>query len=949
MRNLFLISTLLLFCLSLQAQTPGRVTIRGSLIDSTGTILPGATVMLLTPADSSLESFGRSGEQGKFEFRNVRRATYLLKITYVGYLPYQEAVTPGPEAVTDLGSIKLKPIAKELFEVVIKTAKAPLSIRGDTVEYNASSFKVPPGSTVEDLLRKLPGMQIDQDGGIRAQGQEVRKVTVDGKNFFGSDPKMATKNLPAEAISKVQVFNDKSEQAKITGVDDGKNEKTLNLELKESHKKGGFGKVTAGGGPMSKVGGVNASPRAEARGNYNRFNQKEQFSVIGLGNNTNQTGLSWNDYQDFRGSQSFNFGDDGDFGFSNGGRFIIFTDDDNNSFSLPISNNRGRGFSSNAAGGANYNSTTKKTKASSSYYYNQIHQTLDARQTRENFLPGGASFGTEDKNARVTFNRNHRFNGRFEQTLDSLNTLLLIVNGRNNAGNETFSSAQDFFRAGSQTSRTEINNASDFSSFAFASSLIFRHRFKKKGRNFAASLGYNLNDTDGTGIQQSTSRFIGTSAGEVLPNQNQRTRTDSRQGQLKASLLYVEPVSKRIFWESFYNFSVRNDLVDRDVFDRRSEQMTRNDTLSRYYTNDYLYNRLGTGLRYSYKGLNVSAGMAGARFLLDGQFAPDQTATRFTKVNRTFSTVVPNIGLNIDLKNNRWMYSDYSVDVQMPSARDLQPVIDNSNPRFIRVGNPDLLPQLTHRINAGLGMFNAANFTNLWVNVNYGQHINQIVYNQTVDPITLVTTSTPGNLSGGNMFNTYVDFGFPLKKTKATMGVNSSLNFSRTPLLVNQVLNTTRSQGYRFGTSLNLTPVEFFTFYARANWGITDTRYSINTSQNQQIYNHTYNGDMNFRLPKALFLNANFNYQIFINRRFGFDQKLPILNLSAYKIFMKDNRAEVRLTAYDLFNRNQGINQQATQNFISTERVQTLARYFMLTFTYNMRGVKDQMRRNGGF
>ncbi len=269
-----IIRAILCLCLltsgSIFAQSPARISVKGLVIDSSSTTLPSATIMLLTPKDSALVSYGRTENDGHFEIKGVKRGTYLLKISYMGYLPYQQEFTPAEGAVTDLGKIQLKPIMKELYEVVVRTAKAPLSIKGDTVEYNAASFKVPPGSTVEDLLRKLPGMSVDQDGNIKAQGQDVKRVTVDGKQFFGGDTKMATKNLSAEAIKKVQVFNDKTEQAKATGVDDGKKEKTMNLELKDEFKKGGFGKVTAG---------IGDKERMEVKGNYNKFDQKKSVFV----------------------------------------------------------------------------------------------------------------------------------------------------------------------------------------------------------------------------------------------------------------------------------------------------------------------------------------------------------------------------------------------------------------------------------------------------------------------------------------------------------------------------------------------------------------------------------------------------------------------------------------------------------------------------------------------
>ena len=222
---------LLLLATTLTAQNPSRVTIKGSVIDTSGDETPLPTVMLLNPLDSTLINFTRGDNNGAFAFKNVKNVPYLLKVSYVGYLPLQQHLPASPTEVNDVGTIRIKPITTELLEVVVKAAKATLSIRGDTIEYDASSFKVPPGSTVEDMLRRLPGIDVDADGNIKAQGKDVKRVYVDGKTFFGDDPKAATKNLGAETISKVQVYNEASEQSKLTGVDDGKEQKNPFAQL----------------------------------------------------------------------------------------------------------------------------------------------------------------------------------------------------------------------------------------------------------------------------------------------------------------------------------------------------------------------------------------------------------------------------------------------------------------------------------------------------------------------------------------------------------------------------------------------------------------------------------------------------------------------------------------------------------------------------------------------
>ncbi|WP_337045191.1 outer membrane beta-barrel protein [Emticicia sp. 17c] len=934
-KQLLIIAVLMHAVLFAFAQNPTKFNIKGVAIDSANVPMPFATVMLLQPKDSTLVNFGRTDENGAFEFKNVKKANYLLKISFVGYVPFQKEVTPVDGAVNDLGSLKLKPIARELMEVVVKTARAPLNIKGDTIEYNAASFKVPPGSTVEDLLRKLPGVQIDQDGNIKAQGQDVKKVTVDGKSFFGSDPKAATKNLPAEAITKVQIFNDKSEQAKATGVDDGKKEKTVNLELKDSFKKGGFGKVTAG---------IGTDERAELKGNYNRFDTKQQFSIVGLGNNINQTGISRDDFQDFRGSQAYNWGDEADFGFSSGVRYF-YDNDTEESISIPIGGRNFQGFSENYAGGANYNYDTKNTKFSSNYYYSQTQQIVSKTLERENFLQNNTSFKNFENSTQNRISRNHRVSLRFEKTLDSLNTLVLIGNGRFGNGTTKFNSVQEFFREdGSQSNRTSINNASEFNSGAVALIGLYRHKFKKKGRNFAASITYNYNDSDGEATQNSNNQLFGPSTGAIPANINQINFTSSPRHLVKSSLLFVEPLSKKFFSETFYNFSLRRDAVDRNV---QTTDAIRIDSLSNYYNNDFMYNRFGTNVRYNHKGVNISFGLAAQHFHFAGNFARSKTSTDIQKINRDIFALVPASSVSIDLKNNRYIWADYGKEVSEPAIKDLQPIIDNSNTLYIRVGNPNLLPMSTHRAYVGYNMFNPASFTNMFFNIYYNYNVNQVIYNQTVDPITLVTTAKPTNISGGQNWGSYLGFGFPLKKTKSTLNLNGGANLSKSLIYINNVLNETHNDGYNFGFRLDLTPSDKFTFYANGNFGITNTKYSINKTQNQQIFNHTLGGEMNVALPKDFYFSSNLNYRIYQNERFGFNQHIPILYASVYKLLGKAKKAEIRLSGYDLLKKNVGINQYAYQNFVSQEQTQTLSRYFMLSFTYNVRGVSAKMRRQG--
>lgn len=927
-------------CISfiVHAQSP-RVSIKATVTDTAQNVLSSANVMLLIPGDSSLVTFSRTDKNGVFEFKNVKRQKYLVKVSFMGFLPLQELVTPEADGNIDMGNIQMKELNKDLMEVVIKTAKAPLSIRGDTVEYNANSFKVPPGSSVEDLLRKLPGMQVDQEGTITAQGQEVKRVTVDGKRFFGDDPKAATKNLPAEAISKVQVYNGQSEQSRITGIQDGKQEKTLNLELKDSHKKGGFGKATVGAGTEGRL---------EGKANYNRFNEKNQFSILGYGNNTNQSGMSWDDYQDFRGAQAANWGEDGNFGFSSRGGIFISSGGEGESLTIgPGMGGTNRGFTKNYGIGTNYNFEDKKTKFNVSYFYNQSDLDLLSFSQRRNIL-SNSTFLTNDQNTTDRFTGNHRGALRYENKIDSMNTLVILSNIRIGNGNTRYQSEQTFYKENDFISNE--SNASTLGSnhsLSMANTLIYSHKFKKKGRIVSFSGGYNINNSDDDTRQNSINNFYnGIAADDSTIVINQHNGTDSKRNQLKANAQYIEPLGKKFTWETFYNYSYRNEIVDRNVNDINDSGESRNNFLSRYYSNDITYNRLGSSIRYTFKGLNIMGGVAAQDLHLKGRFAYVQGGSEASRVDQSIFSWIPAVNLFYNMKSNKYLNVNYIKNVFEPSIIDLQPIVDNSNPLFIREGNPDLLPTISHDLSASYNMFNPGNFSSFFIYLNYSSFDQQVVQSQIVDE-NLVTRYKPVNVNEGTQFYSYMGWGFPIIKTKITMNFNGGINQSSSPTPINGVINDTKGTGYSFGTRLDLTLSDRFTFYPSANWSINNTEYSINKTQNQKILNSRYTAEMNVKLPADIYFNSRFNYTIYENQSMDFNQHQPILNMSVYKVILKNKKGEIRFSTYDVFNKNKGITVNAYQNYTMTQQVNTLARYYMLSFTYNMKGMSASVRRKG--
>jgi hypothetical protein len=921
----------------LSAQNPSSVTIKGVILDTANANVPFATVMLLNPKDSTLLKFGTSDAKGEFAFKNVKNTAYLFKISYISYFPLLKYLPESQDPLNDLGQIKIKPITQELMEVVVRTAKAPLHIRGDTIEYDATTFKVPPGSTVEDLLRRLPGINVDADGNIKAQGKDVKRLYVDGKSFFGSDPKAATKNLGAETISKVQVFNEKSEQSKLTGVDDGKREKAMNLELKAEFKKGSFGKVTAAVGNVGRWTG---------RGNYNRFNDKQQLSFIAYGNNINQTGVNWEDYGEFKGQNTFNGNDNGDFGFSNGSQYFVAYGDGG---SL-LNGFDGRGFTKNKGAGANYNFDNKKTKFNASYFYNESKLNLDQFGFRQTFLKDSSFYNT-DTTRQVNFLRSHNFSTRFETNIDSSN--ILIVKADTRLGENTSSNQQSqlFTGASKQLTRSLlINNGSSANTFRVASSAIFRHRFKKKGRSFAVSGGLNTSNTNGTDNLFNLNKFF--RATTFTEQVRQLNNNANQTTQWKTSALFTEALSKKWFLEGFYNYSHTNNVVDRQVSNPELAEK-RIDALSIYYDNQIVLNRLGSSLRYSYEGLNASIGLAAQQIQINGQYSTAKGETLLVPaLKRSFNNWIPNANFSYEFPNNSWMGFNYVYDVSEPKFNDLQPVPNVNNPAFRILGNPNLGPERAHSMGFNYGFWNPSTFFSGGIGLENKFYDSQIVYNQQIeilDSIGVRTTTRPDNAKGGRSSGANFWGNIPIVKNKFTFNINGNFNLSKVPSFVNEIRNETSNNSYSFSGGFSITPSEKLILGINGSLGFTNIAYSIQNQQNQKIQNHSVNGSIKWQFAKLSFFESNLDYSVYRNARFGFNQSIPIWNASVRRLLGKSNRIETRFAAFDLLNRRVSIQQDGSQNYVSRNIASTLARYFMFSISYNVRGYETKFKKNNFF
>jgi hypothetical protein len=922
----------------LLAQNPSKVTIKGVVRDSTNAEAGYATVMLLNIKDSTLVNFTTTNDKGVFSFNSVRNIPYLLKISHISYIPHQQALQPSANEVNDLGVIIMKPISQALMEVVIKAAKAPLRIRGDTIEYDATTFKVPPGSTVEDLLRRLPGITIDADGNIQTQGESVKRVYVDGKTFFGDDPKSVTKNLDAEAISKVQVFDEKSEQAKLTGVDDGTKEKAMNLGLKDEYKKGSFGKATLGGG---------TSERWAARGSYNRFNDKNQLSFLGYGNNINQTGVNWEDYGEFKGQNTFNDYDNGDFGFEGRSQGVYFISDGY------ISWGDGQGFTKSGGAGVNYNFDNKKTKFNTSYFYNQSKRNLDQYVNKQTFLEE-STINNSDTSSQSNFYGNHSIGSRFEHDIDSNNKVIVKANVKFSNNNTTSNKIQRFVTGDSDyvpINNLTTDNNTQLDSWTVSTAAIYRHRFQKTGRSFALSAGYNNSQSNNADSLISIDEFF--NATTVTEQIRQLNNKDKRSTQVKSSAIYTEPLSKKWFWETFYNFSKSSSEIERQVKSLPENSLI--DSVSVNSTNTSLYNRLGSDIRYSYQGLNISAGAALQQIKLDGEYLqfrkePLQDTTLLFK--QTYTNWMPNVILRYELTNNMYLSLRYTYNIDEPSASDLQAVPNSSNRNYLTEGNPDLKPSRSHEISFNYNYWNPSSFANIGIYSSASFENDAIVYNQwikTVDGVGLQTITRPDNISGEKNLNIGLWSNIPIVKTKFSVGADGHFSIGKSASYVNDIRNYNNNTGISFGLNFNITPSTKFIFDLEGNVSFNKIDYSISKDQNQNIQNHSAYASLKWQFIKKTFLESSFNYTLYMNDRFDFDQRIPILNSSVRRILGEKNRFEIRFAAFDIFNKRVSISQTASSNYVLQSMTPTLARYFLLSLSYNIRGYEDKLSKNRMF
>ncbi len=909
MKNKILLFSLL-FCLLSASAWAQKMSIRGVLQDSLSQPLEFATVMLLNKTDSSLINFGRSNIQGAFELKNINANDYILKITFVGFQNYVRAINSNDAPLLDLGVITMKSDSRLLKDIVIEGEKNPITIKRDTIEFNAGSFATKPNATVEDLLKRLPGVEVERDGTVKVQGETVQRVLVEGKEFFGRDPKIATKNLPADAVDKLQIFDQKSEQAIFSGVDDGTREKTINITLKDKNKKSYFGNVMAG---------LGTDERYESKLSLNRFATGAQFSVLGMGNNINERGFGVEDYLNFSGN-SVNVGRGGGGRIGGGGNSIV-----------PVNfGGQPNGIMETWAGGVNFNKQfSPKTELNTSYFYNNTNLNLQQNLIRQNFLPTGDLIFTQNsfQNDR---NSNHRLNMTLDHKIDSVNSLRLTANMSYAEKTQTeLTENQNTNAEGNLLNEGENLNRVSGNGLTLNTNLLYRHRFRKKGRTISSNILFRLNDQSNNGFLESSNTFF-----QFNPRTDvfdQRNSQDNLTYTYGGNVSYTEPLGKRKYLELNYTYNRTKDDVNRGVFDRVNDSEENfNFVLSNQFKNEYDYHRGGLNFKLNQKKYNFSTGLSIQNTRLEGFFPLLES-----EVKRDFTNLLPTVRFNYDFSSFKRLNFDYETNVNEPSITQLQPVIDNRDPLNIYVGNPTLRPAFQHRIRANYFSFDAIKFVNFFASFNANYSTNTIINAQLFDEQGIRTT-TPRNVQDNLIISSNINFGFPIKKLKSRINIGTNTAFTDGFNFVNDVEAKIKQStlGGRANYEFNIDNV--MTIVLSANLRHQASNFDFDRSRNQRFLNQTYTTDANFTLPLGFNLNTIFEHFIYNSTTTDFEQIISLWNISLSKFFLKGQAGELKLTVNNLLNQNVGANQEAQINFLEQTTVQNLGRYFMLSFTYNL-------------
>lgn len=917
----------MLFLCSLCTKTFAQETanIAGKLLSAKNNEAIGYAAAVLSEfSDSTKRTGAITNFSGEFNFKDVKKGEYLLKLSALGYKTIQMKVQVKTGDV-NLGTLKMEDDAISLKEVNVTGQQASMKVKKDTLEFNAGSFKTKPNAAVEELLKKLPGVEIDKDGNILVQGQKVSRLTVDGKDFFGTDPKTATKNLPADAIAKVQIVDSKTQEAKATGIDDGQREKVLNLTIKEDKKNGWFGNANVAGGTTEKYNGYLSA---------NHFNKNLQFAVLGMSNNISNSSFNFEDLNSFTGGNIGN----------------IFAPPAGGSFSINVNNGKttigGSGVFDNSAigdvtthsGGVNYsNSWGKKNKlALSTSYFTYFSTGLGNRFSNVQDISQGDVLRTAEIANRNSSNQAHRFNLKAEYHPDSLTDIIVrpnvILNYTTNTNNRNFNSVFD--ANGKSNDGTQYLKQKNVTPSLFGEFSVLRRMPNNKG-----SVSLRLNGTQNTFNSDWLNRsYINNyiNGAPVANNLDQQASQENVSKSYTINANYVRPIFNKK-WNASVGYIYNRSMVDAEQLTYDYNTITgKYETIVPAYSstldNHNWLQAARIGFIYARTEWTYNFGVGLQQTGLDANLF-NSAGINTGNISKTYYNILPRLNISYKNKNNQTIQLNYNAGVNLPSVNDLQPVQNNNNPLYQRIGNPNLEARKNHRVSINFNTFSPDN-NKYWngyflYNLSFDDIGNDVSY---VNGVQIVR---PVNVDGNYYINTGSYFGMPLKLKGLRMGYGINLNISRATGFINAEKNITNR--YNFGPNANFS----YDVDDKLNTGIfisvgyNKVNNSTPTALDNKYFNFYNSTNISYELFKNFRVDAQLEYNGTAGRTGGFNNNAFLLNAGLEKYFM-ERRFTLALKGFDILKQNTNIDRLVNNSRIEDVRYNNITRYFYLSLNYKI-------------
>lgn len=909
---------LFLFSVSIFSQTAN---VSGVLTDgSDKTPVYNSVVALLTPKDSILYKFTRSDKKGNFDIKNVKAGSYIVMTSHRQYADFLDDITV-TETTKNVGTIDLVSKINALREVIIKTGS--IRIKGDTTSYRASDFVVSANANVEELLKKLPGIQVDKNGAIKAMGETVQKVLVDGEEFFGDDPGMAVKNLRADAVKEVQVFDKKSDQAEFTGIDDGDTKKTINLKLKEDKKKGYFGKMDGAGEPFA-----GSDARHNTNLMFSSFKGKRKLSAFLLNGNTGQDGLSWQDsdkYGSRDDSFSMSMDDDGNVDYE-------WTGGNNDEEPYVDPQN---GFVKNTNAGLQYSNkwNDKQTLNLTPKFDNQIYTNNNDTKTQTQV---GETQLNENTSKVSNVNRsNFKLNAIYDVKLDSLNSIRFTAKTNfYNTESEEYTNGFTTGDGGLLKNKQQKTFTIDSDKTAVSASILYKHKFSKARRTFSANSSWNTLSTNSNNFLRSANESYVDGEFDKKEDIDQNKIGDKATQNVTINLTYSEPIAKKFSMQFAYQVSLnkgQSDYLTYDYSALSGKYDVLVSALSNQFNQTIITNKPSVRLSYNSKKINYNFGSGFGFTSFDLE---DRTLNKDYK--RSFTNFFPSANFSYKYKSNSNLRINYQGATRQPTLDQLQPLRNNQDFFNQTIGNPDLRQSFTNSVSLFNSTYSILTESQFYQSFSYSTTSDLISYSRVINPESAQTITKPINTNGNYSVNLYVGYGFKLKKLDLQVSLNPNLNYNKSVNNINLKTNDTKTLNSGFSVYLNKSKAKKYDISLSNSF--SNSRNT--TSQNDEVQSfNTNNLGLNigvyFREKWKLSTDYNLSSR---QKTVDFQDNLTnqLWNARLQRTFKNDE-----FTAYilvqDILNQNIGIRRFVYENSITEEQNDRLKRYAMIGFTWNFK------------